>query len=213
MDKEFNKSELQALIRLLKEAEQEFSNHCCNDFFLDNTDENKKMMIEAMGEDDPEIISDINSSKDELVANDACLMNYFINKLTKIAQKDEKITEEKPQVIKDLDEMFGDSNWEFDDLLNDQIETNLPLHKVRTMFPEFPHFSDFAEDQIVDLYFDELSDFPGYMRCDYTVTRKYPGYFEERQDFIRIKIASNDKIKKIYDAIIYLKAHPEISNK
>lgn len=74
----FNKSELNVLIRLLKEAGQEFSNHCCNEFEVEETEENKALLRDVM-KDNEIILYD-----GKLIMHDDILFDYFAERLTKV---------------------------------------------------------------------------------------------------------------------------------
>ena len=74
-----NKAEWKALADLLDMADEEFSNHGCNDYELDNTPDNRKLVEDAeryLMEDDFDGIS-ISDDGIKIYTEDSILMGYF----------------------------------------------------------------------------------------------------------------------------------------
>ena len=73
--------------KMLDMAADEFSNHGCNDFTLEDTPENRdfyvKMMKETCGED-----VEVTPSKGKIYAMDYSIMNYLAGMLEKEAEND-----------------------------------------------------------------------------------------------------------------------------
>ena len=74
-----NKSEWKVLSDLLDMADQEFSNHGCNDYELENTPENRKIAEDAehyLMDDAFKSIA-ISDDGNKIYPSDAILMGYF----------------------------------------------------------------------------------------------------------------------------------------
>ena len=68
------------LAQLLEMADQEFSNHGCNDFELDNTPENVKLLFSALEWNDPKgepWFIQLNPDETKIYTTDSFLMGYF----------------------------------------------------------------------------------------------------------------------------------------
>ena len=73
--------EREALVRLLKAAADEFSTHGCNDFKLDNTDQNWALWCDVVA--DPEEINRRGrpSPDKKLYLEDCLLMHYLAHRI------------------------------------------------------------------------------------------------------------------------------------
>ena len=79
MDK-FDTAAWKLLAQLLEMAGQEFSNHGCNDFELDNTPENVKLLFSALEWNDPNGAPwgiQLNQEQTKLYTSDTLLIGYF----------------------------------------------------------------------------------------------------------------------------------------
>ena len=83
--------ELKLISELLEMASSEFSNHGCNDFVLDATDENKDLIckiIEENGDSEwEEHAADVRSKKDKIYFYDWWLMSYFARKCKNLVKE------------------------------------------------------------------------------------------------------------------------------
>lgn len=98
--KQFSETELKILIEVLEMASSEFSNHGCNDFPLDPTEENKEFLIKMIREtcDEVDIEREINSlnktsrtffdKKECYFSYDWVLMSYFANRCKEMLKKE-----------------------------------------------------------------------------------------------------------------------------
>lgn len=82
----FTKNELAFIADLLDMAADEFSNHSCNDFKIDNTAENKLLLMK-IADSAEEKDSILNNDSKTLYTCDWLLMRYFANKCKNISQK------------------------------------------------------------------------------------------------------------------------------
>lgn len=86
------KAELKLISELLELAAGNFSNHGCNDYEIDNTEENKQLLIEMINwnGDECEIEEEIpkieSCKRKTLYAADFCLMSYLAARAAKEAE-------------------------------------------------------------------------------------------------------------------------------
>jgi len=90
------KSEFKLISQLLNEMSDEYSNHGCNDLELDNTQENKDLIISAIkwnanasSEEnlEEEIVSILECKDEKLITTDFLLMDYLAYKCANAAKK------------------------------------------------------------------------------------------------------------------------------
>jgi hypothetical protein len=72
-------AERKAAARLLNDAADEFSNNICNDFYLENTPENREL-VQKM-QTDEHMDEDLNFSEGKILTYDWILMRYLARKL------------------------------------------------------------------------------------------------------------------------------------
>lgn len=74
---------------LLDLAADQFSNHGCNDYELENTDENWRLVqeMEARNGDSPEYRSRRPAQNKTIYTQDFCLMRYLAHKLKQVADE------------------------------------------------------------------------------------------------------------------------------
>lgn len=72
-----NENEKKLLVRLLRMAVEEFSNHGCNDFKLDNNYENRQLLLKA----EDAFVPLEHCEQAHLYTQDWLLMSYFADKL------------------------------------------------------------------------------------------------------------------------------------
>lgn len=91
------KFEMELLAKLLDMAAEEFSNHCCNDFEVENTPEARRFMIGAETWNSPEEYAEygLHLSKDEktIYTQDSFLMSYFADRLQEESERQARISE------------------------------------------------------------------------------------------------------------------------
>jgi hypothetical protein len=78
-----NNAELDIISRLLEMAGADFSNHICNDFSLENTQENRFVMMEYEKDNCPIDPYPVMLSGDECIiyANNSALMSYMARRV------------------------------------------------------------------------------------------------------------------------------------
>ena len=108
-----------------------------------------------------------------------------------------------------LDNLFGDGNWDYDPKTND-IKTSLLYGDLIDLFSFFAHYDDeIDEDSDVTLTF-LLSNNANNIRCIFTFDND-----EGNDGDIDIVVTTNkngngnENAKNIYDALIYFRDHPK----
>lgn len=82
--KNFTNNELKILADLLEMASNEFCNHGCNDYELENSVENFKIISSNFYCDDEEFKPEYNPNNKKIYAQDTMLMDYFKNKIERM---------------------------------------------------------------------------------------------------------------------------------
>ena len=83
-----NKAELELIAQLLELASNDFENHGCNDFNLENTQANRFLMLEYQKDNNPNYPDDLMFDDESKViyGNDSALMSYMARRAKTIAE-------------------------------------------------------------------------------------------------------------------------------
>lgn len=90
MSEQLTKAELLLAAKLLEDAAEQYSNHGCNDYFIENTPEHRAIVL-AKTEHEGWEPEDINPDPDHLgriITDDSGMMDYLAHRLRQAATGD-----------------------------------------------------------------------------------------------------------------------------